>query len=136
MLNVRKQNDDTLEYIPFFNGGTVDIPCISVTLLLSNFFSANIHSSYHVSACNPCSVYVCLSYCGICWVNHVLHSLIIRYCKLKVCSCPPWYPGIHSTTILVSVELTKVKFVGTYNITLKFRNHENMFWRIALCSIS
>jgi hypothetical protein len=31
---------------------------------------------------------------------------------LKVCSCPPSYPGIHSTTILVSVELTKVKFVG------------------------
>jgi hypothetical protein len=31
---------------------------------------------------------------------------------LKDCSCPPLYPGIHSTTILVSVELAKVKFVG------------------------
>jgi hypothetical protein len=31
---------------------------------------------------------------------------------LNVCSCPPLYPGIHSTTILVSVELTKVKFMG------------------------
>jgi hypothetical protein len=28
------------------------------------------------------------------------------------CSCPPLYLGIHSTTILVSVELTKVKFAG------------------------
>jgi hypothetical protein len=31
---------------------------------------------------------------------------------LKVCSCPPLYLGIHSTTILVSVELTKVKVAG------------------------
>ena len=112
VLNVKEQIDETLEGIPFFNDGTVEILCIYVALLLSNLFSANILSSYHVSPCNPDSVQVCLLYCGICCVNHVLDSLIIRYCMLKVCSCLPLYPGIHSTTILVSVELTKVKFRG------------------------
>jgi hypothetical protein len=43
-----------------------------------------------------------------------LDSLIIRYCILKVCSWPPLYPGIHSTTIFVSVEATKVKFFGVW----------------------
>ena len=112
MFNVKEQHDDTLEYIPFFNDGTVDILCISVTLLLSNLFLENILSSYHVSPCNPDSVLVGLLYSGISFVIHILDSLTIRYCMVKVCSCPPLYPGIHSITILVSVELTKVKCVG------------------------
>ena len=112
MLNMKEHNTDTMEGIPFSIDDTVDILCISVTLLLSNLFSANILSLYHVLLCNPDSMYVCLLYCGILCVNHVLDSLIIRYCMLKVCSCPPLYPGIHSKTILASVELTKLKCVG------------------------
>jgi hypothetical protein len=34
--SVRKQNTDTLDGIPFSTDGTVDILCISVTLLLMN----------------------------------------------------------------------------------------------------
>ena len=56
MFNARKQNTDTLEGIPFSIDGTVDILCISVALLLSNLFSANILSSYHVPLCNPDSM--------------------------------------------------------------------------------
>ena len=54
--SMRKQNTDTLEDIPFVTDGTVDILCITVTLLLLNLFTANIFSSYHVSLCNPDSM--------------------------------------------------------------------------------
>ena len=56
MFNARKQNTDTLEGIPFSIDGTVDILCISVALLLSNLFLANILNSYHVPLCNPDSM--------------------------------------------------------------------------------
>jgi hypothetical protein len=42
---------------------------------------------------------------------------------LKVCSCPPSYPGIHSTSILVSAELTIVKFVGVCGGPTTYKNN-------------